>query len=445
MSTETTTRPPAEPGPPDRERRRRSRRYRAGTMRVLGLRLPRIAFLAALGPGLVSGFADNDAGGITTYSVVGAQFGYDLMWVLLASMIALGITQEVGARLGLATGQGLGGLLRERFGVRWSAFAIFTLLVANLGDTVAEFAGIGAALSLFGVPVPISAAVAAIAAVLLLSRGSFARIQYAFLAMGVGVAVAYAISAVLAHPDWGRAATSLVVPHGSLTSAYLLAVLGTVGTTITPWGQAFIQSYSADKNLRPSDLTGSRIDITAGALVTNLVAGFIVVACAATLFAHGLRNIPDAATAARALEPFAGPAATLLFAGGLLAASLLGLGTVPLTSTYAASEAFGWERGLHWRWREAPVFYGLLAFFVGFAAVFVVFPGLPLIQVMFLSQVLDGLLLPIVLVFVMLMSRDRQLLGRLTSGPVLQALGWAIIVLVSVLSLSLVATAVFHR
>jgi NRAMP (natural resistance-associated macrophage protein)-like metal ion transporter len=414
-------------------------------MRVLGLRLPRIALLAALGPGLVTGFAGNDAGGITTYSVVGAQFGYDLMWVLLATMIALGITQEVGARLGLATGQGLGGLLRERFGVRWAAFAILTMLVANLGDTVAEFAGIGAALSLFGVPVPISAAVAAIAAVLLLSRGSFTRIQYAFIAMGVGVSVAYAISAVLARPDWGRAATSLVIPHGSLSTAYLLAVLGTVGTTITPWGQAFIQSYTADKNLRASDLTSSRIDITAGALVTNLVAGFIVVACAATLFAHGLTNIPDAATAARALEPFAGPTATVLFAGGLLAASLIGLGTVPLTSTYTASEAFGWERGLHWRWREAPVFYGLLAFFVGFAAVFVVFPGLPLIQVMFLSQVLDGLLLPIVLVFVMLMSRDRQLLGRLTSGRVLQLLGWVIIFLVSLLSLSLVASAVFHR
>ncbi len=420
-------------------------RLRSPTWRTLGIRLPRLALFAVVGPGLISGFADNDAGGITTYSVVGAQFGYDLMWVVLASMIALAITQEVGARLGLATGQGFGGLLRERFGVRGAAFAIFTMLLANLGDTVAEFAGIGASLALFGVPVPLSAGVAALLVIVFLWRANFGRVQYVFLAVGVGTSVAYAISAVLAHPDWGQAVTRAVVPRGTLTSAYLLAVLGTVGTTITPWGQAFIQSYVADKNLRPKDLRWSRLDVGLAAFLTNLVAAFIVVACAATLWAHGQTSINSAADAAKALGPLAGRFAETLFAIGLFTASVLGLGTVPLTSTYAATEAFGWERGLDRGWRQAPVFYALLSFFVGFSALFVLIPGLPLIAVMYLSQVFDGLLLPIILVFVMLMSRDRRLLGNLTSGPILQTLGWTVTGLISLLSVGLVISELAAR
>ena len=420
-------------------------RLRSPTWRTLGIRLPRLALFAVVGPGLISGFADNDAGGITTYSVVGAQFGYDLMWVVLASMIALAITQEVGARLGLATGQGFGGLLRERFGVRGAAFAIFTMLLANLGDTVAEFAGIGASLALFGVPVPLSAGVAALLVIVFLWRANFGRVQYVFLAVGVGTSIAYAISAVLAHPDWGQAVTRAVVPRGTLTSAYLLAVLGTVGTTITPWGQAFIQSYVADKNLRPKDLRWSRLDVGLAAFLTNLVAAFIVVACAATLWAHGQTSINSAADAAKALGPLAGRFAETLFAIGLFTASVLGLGTVPLTSTYAATEAFGWERGLDRGWRQAPVFYALLSFFVGFSALFVLIPGLPLIAVMYLSQVFDGLLLPIILVFVMLMSRDRRLLGNLTSGPILQTLGWTVTGLISLLSVGLVISELAAR
>jgi len=365
--------------------------------------------------------------------------------VVLASMIALGITQEVGARLGLATGQGFGGLVRERFGVHGAAFAIFVMLLANLGDTVAEFAGIGASLALFGVPVPLSAALAALAVIGFLWRASFGRIQYVFLAVGVGTSLAYAVSAFLARPDWGLAVTHTFAPHGSLTAAYLLAVVGTVGTTITPWGQAFIQSYVADKNLGRKDLWASRLDVSTGALVTNVVAGFIVVACAATLWAHGRSNINDASDAAKALGPLAGRFAEVLFAVGLLTASVLGLATVPLTSTYAATEAFGWERGLDRNWRQAPAFYTLLAFFIGFSALFVLIPGLPLIGVMYLSQVFDGLLLPIILVFVMLMSRDRRLLGKLTSGPVLQALGWLVTAMISIMSVALVASQLMAR
>ena len=422
--------------------RRRFRRLTPSARWFLRSRLPRLTFLAALGPGLISGFADNDAGGITTYSVVGAQFGYDLLWVVLASMIALGITQEVGARLGLATGQGFGGLIRQQYGVRRAIFAIGVMLLANLGDTVAEFAGIGAALAIFGVPIALSSALAALAIIFLLSRANFSRIQFVFLAVGIGTSVAYAISALLSHPDWRTALSHSVVPHGSVTSLYLLAVMGTVGTTITPWGQAFIQSYAADKHLGPKDLPASRLDVGAGAFLTNLVAGFIVVACAATLWSHGQTTIATAADAARALGPLAGRFAALVFALGLLTASLLGLGTVPLTSAYAVTEAFGWESGLDRSWRQAPAFYGLLAFFVGFSALFVLIPNLPLIAVMYLSQVFDGLLLPFILVFVMLMSRDRRLLGKLRSSLPLYAAGWFVTGLITVLSVALVVSQV---
>ncbi|HLX35078.1 MAG TPA: Nramp family divalent metal transporter, partial [Candidatus Limnocylindrales bacterium] len=386
----------------------------------------------------MSGFADNDAGGVTTYSIAGAQFGYELLWVLLASQLALMVTQEAGARLGLATGQGLSGLIRERFGVRWTVVAVLTMLAANLGDTVAEFAGIGAALALFGVPVQVSALVAAVAMVLLLARSDYRRIQLLFVLVGVAVSLAYAISAVLAKPDWAQAVASVVIPHGYLGDAgYLLTVVGVVGTTITPWGQSFIQSYVVDKGLGRNDLPGSRLDITLGALLTNLVAGFIVIACAATLFTHGI-VITDAADAARALGPLAGSAATTLFAAGLLAASLLGLGTVPLTSAYAACEAFGWEAGLDHRWGDARAFYGLLSLFVGFAALFILIPGLPLIAVLFLSQVFDGLLLPIILVFVMLLAGDRKLMGDLRSGRVLMSLGWGVTIAIGAMSIALV-------
>ncbi len=384
------------------------------------------AVLAVLGPGLVSGFADNDAGGITTYSLAGAQYGYDLLWVLLASQIVLFFTQEVGARLGLATGQGLTGLARERFGVRWAAFVTLTMLVANLGSTIAEFAGTAAALGLFGVPTLVSVVVSGAVVMLLLTRGSFSRVQYLFVAVGFAVSLAYLVSAVLAHPDWGIAGRALVLPQGSFNAAYWVAVVGTVGTTITPWGQAFIQSYVADKRLGPEDLTSERLDVGLGALLTNLIAGFIVVACAATLWTTGHTQIADAADAARALEPLAGEATMVLFAVGLLAASFLGLGVVPLTSAYSACEAFGWENGVDRRFREAPAFYSLLGFFVVFAALFVLaLPASSLIQVMFLAQVLNALLLPFVLVFVMLMSRDRRIMGDLTSGRVLQSIGWA--------------------
>jgi Mn2+/Fe2+ NRAMP family transporter len=318
------------------------------------------------------------------------------------------------------------------------------MLAANLGDTVAEFAGIGAALAIFGVPAPVSALVAAVAMVVLLARGNFARIQWLFVVSGLAISAAYAVSAVLARPAWATAVRATVIPMtGAVAPGYLLAVVGVVGTTITPWGQSFIQSYVVDKGLRPKDLRASRLDVSLGALLTNVVAWFIVVACAATLFANGI-VVEDAADAAKALGPLAGEAAEVIFAAGLLAASLLGLGTVPLTSAYATCEVFGWEAGLDRRAGEARAFYGLLGAFVGVAALFLLIPGLPLLAVMFLSQVFDGLLLPIVLVFVMLLARDREVMGPLRSGKALGAMGWLVTLAIGAMSLALVGSLFVH-
>jgi Mn2+/Fe2+ NRAMP family transporter len=405
------------------------------------------AILGVLGPGLVSGFADNDAGGITTYSLAGANFGYNLLWVLLASQIVLFFTQEVGARLGLATGQGLAGLVREKYGVRWAAFMTSTMLVANVGSIIAEFAGCSAALSLFGVEKWVSALLAATVVVLLLTRGSYGKVQYLFVAVGIGVSLAYFLSALLAHPDWGLAASSLVIPRLSDRPEYWLTVVATVGTTITPWGQAFIQSYVADKRLGPEDLTGSRLDVGLGAFLTNLIGGFIVVACAAAVWSVGNRVDPGDPEAikhiAQALQPLAGDGAYILFAVGLLAASFLGLGVVPLTSAYAACEAFGWETGVDWRVREAPAFYGLMIFFVASAALVVlIVPLSGLVQVIFTAQVVNALLLPFVLVFVMRLSADKELMGPLVSGRFLLAVGWLGTALLVALSITLVVTAI---
>jgi NRAMP (natural resistance-associated macrophage protein)-like metal ion transporter len=404
------------------------------------------AVLGVLGPGLVSGFADNDAGGITTYSIAGARFGYDLLWVLLASQIVLFFTQEVGARLGLATGQGLAGIVREKYGVRWAAFMTSTMLVANVGSIIAEFAGCSAALGLFGVPAPVSALLAATVVVLLLTRGSYSKVQYLFVVVGIGVSLAYFVSALLAHPDWGHAATSLVIPRLTDRPEYWLTVVATVGTTITPWGQAFIQSYVADKRLGPEDLSGSRLDVGLGAFLTNLIGAFIVIACAAAVYSVGNpidTGSPEAIQhIARALKPLAGDGAYILFAVGLLAASFLGLGVVPLTSAYAACEAFGWETGVDWRVREAPAFYGLMIFFVASAAMVVlIVPLSGLVQVMFTAQVVNCLLLPFVLVFVMRLSADKELMGPLVSGKFLLAVGWLGTGLLVLLSTVLLVTA----
>ncbi|HUV05931.1 MAG TPA: divalent metal cation transporter [Armatimonadota bacterium] len=371
-------------------------------------------FLAVIGPGLIAANADNDAGGITTCSLVGARFGYSLLWVLFLITISLAVTQEMGARMGAVTGKGFGGLIREKFGARWATFPITAMLIANLGTTNAEFAGIAASLGIFGLSKYISVPVAAVVVYLLIAKFDYRRVQKVLL-ISSSLYLAYVVSGVLAHPDWLHAFRSMVRPTISFRSDYLLMFVALIGTTITPWGQFFIQSYIVDKRLTAEDLAYTKSDVYVGAFFTELISFFIIVACAATIFVAG-GQIGDAADAAKALQPLAGPFASTLFALGLLNASLLGAAVLPLTSAYATCETFGWEAGIDKTPKEAPIFFGLLTFFIVASALFILIPGLPLLTIIVLSQVLNGVLLPIILIFVLKVTNDSSFMGKHTNS-----------------------------
>jgi Mn2+/Fe2+ NRAMP family transporter len=402
------------------ERRGRARgllRRRAGLL----------AFLAVVGPGLITASADNDAQGITTYSLTGARTGYALLWLLPLVMVSLVVTQEIGARIGIVTGKGLGALIRERFGVRPAALAMILLLVANLGTTSAEFAGIAASLEIFGVSKYLAVPIAAVLIFWLVAKGGYRRIERVFLALSA-VYVSYVISGFLAHPDWAQAVHGLVTPSFQREPLFVLTAVGMVGTTVTPWGQFFIQAYVVDKDLGPDDLRYERLDVFLGAAATIVVVFFIVVATAATIFATG-GEIVDAKDAALALEPLAGRFAETLFAFGLLNASLLAAGVLPLSTSYAICEAFGFELGLDHYVRDAPVFFGTIAFAIAVGALVVLIPGIPLVPILFASAVVNGLLLAPILVYLYLLANDRDLMGELRNGRLANTLTIATVVL----------------
>ncbi|MDI6827953.1 MAG: divalent metal cation transporter, partial [Armatimonadota bacterium] len=322
--------------------------------------------LAAIGPGLIAANADNDAGGITTYSLAGANFGYSLIWVLILITFSLAVTQEMGARMGTVTGKGFGGLIREKFGARWAAFAILVMLIANLGTTTAEFSGIASSLEIFGISKYISIPMSVVGVFLLIAHFDYRRVQRFFLIISV-LYLSYVASGFLARPNWNEALISMVKPDIQWNIPYLIMFIGVVGTTITPWGQFFIQSYIVDKRLRAKDLPYARADVYVGAFFTDFIAFFIIVACAAKIYPLVINQgfqIEDAADVAIALQPLAGRFASILFGLGLLNASLLGAVIVPLTSSYATAETFGWEAGLDKTPREAPIFFGLFFFFL---------------------------------------------------------------------------------
>jgi len=372
------------------------------------------ALLAVLGPGLLAGLSDDDPPGITTYSILGADHGYTLLWVLTASTVALVIYHELGARMGIVTGQGLIGLIRERFGVRWTALALVALFGANLGTLCGQFAGIAAALGMAGVPRGIGVPAAAAAVSMLVLRGSFRRVEHVLLALS-SVFVAYIVAAFLAHPDWRAAARGLVVPTAPGTRDAALAAVATIGTTLAPWGLAFIQSYVVDKRLRPRDLRYERIDVLLGALLTGVIGAFVVIACAATLNVSGT-SINDAQDAAAALEPLAGSAAAALFGVGLLGSGLLAASVLPLSTAYSVTDAAGAEAQLDDRFGEARLFYGAFATIVVVAVVVVCIPGAPLIPILFLSQALNAVLLLPLIVFMRALGRDRRLMGAYALG-----------------------------
>jgi NRAMP (natural resistance-associated macrophage protein)-like metal ion transporter len=373
------------------------------------------ALLAVVGPGLLAGLSDDDPAGITTYSILGAKYGYELLWVLTLSTAALIVFHELGVRLGIVTGKGLLTLVRERFGPGAAGVVLAALVVANTGTLCAEFAGIAAGMDLVGgVSRYLSVPLAAIGVSILVLRGSFSRVEHFLLALSA-VFVAYVISGFLAHPDWGAAAKGAVVPSIPLNRDALLVAVATIGTTLAPWGLAFIQSYAVDKRLSIKDIRYERVDVIVGAVLTGVIGLFVVVACAATLNVAGI-EINDARDAATALEPLAGSAAATLFGLGFLGAALLAAAIVPLSTAYSISETLGRKADLDDSFEEARSFYLSFGAVVTVAAVLVLIPGAPLIQILFLSQALNAVLLLVLLPFMRRLGHDRELMGRHALG-----------------------------
>jgi len=408
------------------------------------LRLGRIGrtrlfvFLAVMGPGLITAMADNDAPGITTWSVAGARYGYQLLWVALLILPLLIVTQEMGARMGVVTGKGLAALIRERFSLKVTAFAMLAMLIANFGTTVAEFSGVGAAFSLAHIPPWVCVPPVAVGVWLLVTRGSYRRVERIFLILSA-LYVTYVIAGLLAHPDWKQAVHSAVIPTFSSRTAWLITVIAAIGTTITPWGQFFIQATIVDKKVSIKEYGSTRAEVILGGALTIAVDVFIVVACAATLFKHGVL-VNSAQDAARALEPFAGNAAAFLFGFGLLNVSILAAAILPLATAYAICEAFGFESGLDQKFADAPIFNGLLTFFIFVPAAVAIIPHLPLVKVMLLTQDVNGALLPIILIYVLKIVNDRSVMGDRVNGPVYNVVAWAFSAFLIVLTALLIAS-----
>jgi NRAMP (natural resistance-associated macrophage protein)-like metal ion transporter len=421
--------------------RRLLRRGARGVRRTVARRTGLFAYLAILGPGMIAANAGNDAGGIATYATVGADPGYGLLWVFVPITISLGIVQEMCARMGAVTGKGLADLVRERFGVRWTALVMLALLIANGGVTVSEFVGIAAATELFGVPRYLSVPVAAMSVWWLVVKGSYKRVERVFLVMSL-VFLGYIVSAFLARPAWGEIARSMVRPTWSFDAAYLFTFVAVVGTTISPYMQVYVQSSVVEKGVTAEEYPLTRADVWVGTVFAISIAFFIVVSTATTLYGHGLQ-IQSAADAARALEPLAGRYAGLLFAVGLFGASMLAAGVLPLATAYSISEALGFEKGVSRSFREAPIFLGIFTFLVAVGALVAVIPGLPLIRVLLVTQVMNGLLLPVLLFAILRLVNDRELMGAYTNGTLYNIAAWLTAIVVSALSLLLILTTLF--
>ncbi len=394
-----------------------------------------LPLLAALGPGIIAASAGNDAGGIATYSADGANYGYATLWMIFVMTFSLVIVQEMAARMGAVTGKGFAALIRERFGIRPTLFAMICLLASNAATSVAEFAGIAAALQLFGVSKYISVPIAAVVVWALVVRGSYRNVEKILLALSA-IFLAYVVAAFMAKPDWAVVLRATVVPQFIPRPAFVLIVIATIGTTIAPWMQFFVQSNMVDKGATVKDLLYQRIDVIGGAVAANIVAWFIIVTTGTVLFPRGI-HADSAERAAQALAPVAGHYASALFAIGLFGASLLAAFVLPLTAAYAITEAFGLERGIDRTWAEAPVFNFIYTFVIFFGALLVLFPSAPLVTIMVLSQAVNGVLLPFLLIFMMIIVNDRRIMGHHVNGRVYNLLGWTTVVVVIALTLLL--------
>jgi Mn2+/Fe2+ NRAMP family transporter len=381
-----------------------------------------LLFLAIVGPGMITANIDNDAGGIATYSLAGSQFGYGFLWLIVVITVALVVVQEMCIRLGVVTGKGLADLIRERFGVRITLVIMILLLFTNLFTTVAEFAGVAASADVFHLSRSIAVGLAAIFVALLVLRGNYKVVEKVFL-FACLVYFTYIVSGLLAKPDWPDVFRATLVPRLSWTSAYLAMFIGVIGTTIAPWMQFYIQSSVVEKGVKPKELRYSQTDVVLGSLVTDIVAYFIIVACGATLFVHHV-VVADAGQAAQALEPLAGPFASALFAIGLLNASLFAASVLPLSTASAVCEAFGFESGVNKQFNEAPIFFGLYLAIILFGALPVLLPNSPLLTIIFWSQVVSGMLLPVVIIAMLLLVNDKALMGEHVNGHVFNAVAW---------------------
>ena len=410
-------------------------------VRGISARRRMLGYLAILGPGMIAASAGNDAGGIATFASVGAEQGYRLLWVLIPITISLGLVQEMCARMGAVTGKGLSDLIREQFGVRWTALVMLALLIANAGVTISEFVGIAAATELLGVPRFLSVPLSAITIWWLVVKGSYQRVERAFLLMSL-VFLGYIVSAFLARPDWTQVASGLIRPSFSFEYMYLFTLVAVVGTTISPYMQVYVQSSVVEKGVTPENYSRTKMDVWIGTALAMLVVFFIVVSTAATLNKHGIR-IDSPEDAARALRPLAGAYAEKLFAIGLFGASMLAAGVLPLATAYSISEALGYEKGVSRSFREAPIFLGVFTFLIAIGASIAVIPELPLIRVLLVTQVINGLLLPIILFAILRLVNNRELMGKHVNGPLYNVAAWTTAIIVTSLSLLLILTRLF--
>ena len=405
-----------------------------------------LMFLSVIGPGIITANADNDVGGITVYGLAGAQFGYTILWLLIPVTLALVVVQEMGARMGAVTGKGLADLIRENFGVRTAFWVLLVFVLGDLGNIVSEFAGIAAAAPTFQASIHwlsqyVLVPLAAIFVFTMVTRGSYRVVEKVFFFFCF-VYISYAISAFVVKPDWHVVMTQFVFPHFTATKAYLLMAIGVIGTTIAPWMQFYIQAAVVEKGIKVRDYKFSRIDVITGAIFTDVIAFFIIVATAATIYAHNAYAGPnhqivvnDAGTLALALGPLAGKYASLLFAIGLLNAGIFTAAILPLSTAYYVCEAFGFDSGVDKRFREAPIFYGLYAALIAIGASIVLLPGAPLLGIIFWSQVINGALLPVVLFLMLLLINNKALMGEHTNGLFFNIVAWATVIIVGGLTL----------
>ncbi len=392
-----------------------------------------LLFLSIMGPGLITANVDNDAGGITTYSQAGAHFGLSVLWIFIPMTIALIMIQEMSNRMGVVTGKGLSDLIRETFGVRWTFYLMMALLATNFGNVVAEFSGIAAAGELFGISKWISVPIAAYLVWILVLKANYATIERVFL-IAVLFYVAYVIAGFQAKPDWASVGEALVTPSFGGGNAYVLMIIGVIGTTIAPWMQFYQQASVVEKEIPLKYYKYSRIDTIVGGIGVSVIALFIVVVCATTIHPTGV-HIVEATQAAQALSPVAGEFAALLFGLGLLNASLFGASILPMSTAYTICEAMGWESGVKYKFDEAKQFYTIYTALIVLGAAFVLIPGLPLIRVMFLSQVVNGVLLPFILIPMLIMVNKKSLMDEHVNGPVYNVICWIMVIVLSGLSI----------